>query len=296
MKEEKLTEEEKLNNQLRNFTIEEIEAYIELLLTKSLEAVEKEDLTTYGSIEKTLNNSLIIFSSKVRNFNILYNRIKLRVANKFLKKYLNNNSLSVLEDVSITGTFLSVEEATKITESKEFLAYKEAKANLTVPTKVEVFDNNKYFVDYYSSYEICILDKDTGIRFNCEELQGSTEVLKALVEGESYLLDNDKLIYKDVPIEAIAVEEERILKYKHNSLEIEEYFNFNDSFIVQSDFENGGFIDIIHKTTKTKCSIWASCTNDTVFLIQFFDYCLGKQGKRIKDIDLEDSNFFNKVD
>ena len=74
MKEEKLTSEEKLNNQLRNFTIEEVESYLELLLTKCLEAIEKEDLPTYSSIEKTLNNSLIIFSSKVRNFNILYNK------------------------------------------------------------------------------------------------------------------------------------------------------------------------------------------------------------------------------
>lgn len=131
MKSEKLTDEEKLNIQLRNFTIEEIEAYIELLLTKCLEAIEKEDLSTYGSIEKTLNNSLIIFSSKVRNFNIIYNRIKLRVANKFLKKYLNNNNLSVLEDVSITGTFLTVEEAEKIAEAEEFKRFKEAKNRLT---------------------------------------------------------------------------------------------------------------------------------------------------------------------
>ena len=294
MKEEKLTEEEKLNNQLRNFTIEEIESYLELLLTKAIESVEKEDLATYGSIEKTLNSSLIIFSSKVRNFNILYNKIKLKVANKFLKKYLNNN-VSILEEVGTSGAFLTVEEAEKITAAEDYLTYKKAKANLTAPSKVEAFDNNKYFVDYYSNYEISFLDKDTGIRFNCEELQGSIEVLKALVEGESYLLDNDKLIYKNVPTEAIAVEEKRILKYKKNTLEVEDYFNFNDSFIVQSDFENGGFIDIIHKTTKTKCSIWSSCINETVFLIQFFDYCLGNQGKRIKDIDWEDQEFFNKV-
>lgn len=36
MKESKLIEEEKLTNQLKNFTIEEIESYLELLLTKCL--------------------------------------------------------------------------------------------------------------------------------------------------------------------------------------------------------------------------------------------------------------------
>ena len=41
---------------------------------------------TYRSIEKVLNDSLTIFNSKFRFFNILYNSTKLRVANKFLKK------------------------------------------------------------------------------------------------------------------------------------------------------------------------------------------------------------------
>jgi len=122
MKEEKLTSEEKLNIQLRNFTIEEIESYLELLLTKAIESVEKEDLATYGSIEKTLNSSLIIFSSKVRNFHIIYNRIKLKVANKFLKKYLNSN-ITILDEVGTAGAFLTVEEAEKITNQDivEFL-------------------------------------------------------------------------------------------------------------------------------------------------------------------------------
>ena len=96
MKAKKVIEKE-LNNQIKNFTIEETESYLELLLTKCLEAVKDDDLMTYGSIEKILNDSLTIFNSKFRFFNILYNSIKLRVANKFLKKYFKNNQLSVLE-------------------------------------------------------------------------------------------------------------------------------------------------------------------------------------------------------
>ena len=94
MKAKKVIEKE-LTNQIKNFTIEETESYLELLLTKCLEAVEKDDLMTYGSIEKILNDSLTIFNSKFRFFNILYNSIKLRVANKFLKKYFKNNHVSV---------------------------------------------------------------------------------------------------------------------------------------------------------------------------------------------------------
>ena len=97
MKAKKKFIEKELTNQIKNFTIEETESYLELLLTKCLEAVEKDDLMTYGSIEKILNDSLNIFNSKFRFFNILYNSIKLRVANKFLKKYFNNNQVSVLE-------------------------------------------------------------------------------------------------------------------------------------------------------------------------------------------------------
>ena len=283
MKEEKLTSEEKLNNQLRNFTIEEIEAYLELLLIKSLEAIEKEDLPTYSSIEKTLNNSLIIFSSKVRNFNILYNKIKLKVANKFLKKLLNANNLSVLEDVSITGSFLTVEEATKITEAEDYLTYKRAKADLEKPVKAELVENDKYLVED-EGYYLTILDKETGAKIIDIEYDGNTEILKAFVTGEGALLDNDKLIYP-VTVEAIA-NKERILKYKPNTFEIEEFYNFNESFIVK--INEYGYFQIIHKTTKSIFEfIEIYSRNIDAFLIQFCDYCLGKQGFRTKEIPNE---------
>ena len=54
MKTEKLSAEEQLTNQLKNFTIEEAESYLELLLSKSIEAIKKDDLQTYSAIEKTL--------------------------------------------------------------------------------------------------------------------------------------------------------------------------------------------------------------------------------------------------
>lgn len=280
MKVEKLTEEEKLTNQLRNFTIEEIESYLELLLTKSIEAIEKEDLATYGSIEKTLNSSLIIFSSKVRNFNILYNGIKLRVANKFLKKYLNNNSLSILEDINTKTGFLTVEEATKITEAEDYLNYKKAKAKLEKPSKLLLVENDKYLVES-EGYYLTILDKDTGTKILDVEYSGNTEILKAFVEGKGSLLDNDKLIYP-VTVEAIA-NEERILKYKSNTFEIEEFYNFNESFITK--INEYGYFQIIHKTTKSIFEFIEIYNKEIdAFLIQFCDYCLGKQGFRTKEI------------
>lgn len=279
MKDKKLTEEEKLTIQLRNFTIEEIESYLELLLTKAIESVEKEDLATYGSIEKTLNSSLIIFSSKVRNFNILYNKIKLKVANKFLKKYLNNN-ISILEEVGTSGAFLTVEEAEKITAAEDYLTYKKAKANIEKPVKAELVENEKYLVEL-EGYFLTILDKETGSKILDVEYTGNTEILKAFVEKEGALLDNDKLIYP-VTVEAIA-NEERILKYKPKTFEIEEFYNFNESFIVK--INEYGCFQIIHKTTKSIFEFTEIFNkNIDAFLIHFCDYCLGKQGFRTKEI------------
>ena len=278
MKEPKLTEEEKLNNQLRNFTIEEIESYLELLLTKAIESVEKEDIATYGSIEKTLNSSLIIFSSKVRNFNILYNKIKLKVANKFLKKYLNNN-ISILEEVGTAGAFLTVEEAEKITAAEDYLTYKKAKANIEKPEKAVLVENDKYIVEI-EGYYITILDKETEFKIYEVEYSGNTEILKAFVTGAGALLNNDKLIYP-VTVEAIA-NEERILKYKSNTFEIEEFYNFNEHFIAK--INEYGYFQIIHKTTGSIFE-FIEIYNKTIdaFLIQFCDYCLGKKGFRVKE-------------
>lgn len=279
MKDKKLTEEEKLTNQLRNFTIEEIESYLELLLTKSLEALEKEDLATYGHIEKTLNSSLIIFSSKVRNFNILYNKIKLKVANKFLKKYFNNN-VTILEEVGTSGAFLTVEEAEKITEAEDYLTYKRAKANVEKPKLAKLVENDKYLVEI-EGYFLTILDKETGAKILDVEFTGNTEILKAFVTGKGALIDNDKLIYP-VTVEAIA-NEERILKYKSNTFEIEEFYNFNEHFIVK--INEYGYFQVIHKTTKSIFEfIEIYNKNIDAFLIQFCDYCLGKQGFRTKEI------------
>ena len=151
MKAKKKFIEKELTNQIKNFTIEETESYLELLLTKCLEAVEKDDLMTYGSIEKILNDSLNIFNSKFRFFNILYNSIKLRVANKFLKKYFKNNQVSVLENVNISDSFLTFGRAEEIIEAEDYKNYLEAKNNVL---------NNYNPNIIYSNDKYCYLDNE----------------------------------------------------------------------------------------------------------------------------------------
>lgn len=287
MKEEKLTSEEKLNNQLRNFTIEEIEAYIELLLTKCLEAVEKEDLPTYTNIEKTLNNSLIIFSSKVRNFNIIYNRIKLRVANKFLKKYLNNNSLSVLEDVSITGTFLTVEEAEKIAEAEEFKRFKKAKNRLT---KADLKTNEIYSNDRYS-YNVdlfTLTDKKTGF-YSEVDVDSNLELLKAFITKDSALLDNaeKEALANEVPVIEIVKEDIKLeAKAKlPKKWDIEDFSYYNENEVFLAVVDNYDLI-IYHKKTGSKVLI-ESFNKENWFLKEFASYCMGKEGIVIQDLNTD---------
>lgn len=288
----KTSEEEVLKSKLNEFTIEEVESYLELLLTKCLEALEKEDLPTYSSIEKTLNNSLIIFSSKVRNFNILYNGIKLRVANKFLKKYFNNNGLSVLEDVNVKGSFLTVEEATKITEAEDYKRYLEAKANVERTLKPsELFSNDRYS---YISDKWELIDNETNYSVMIEGLNNNIEIFKAFITKDSAILTDveQELLNREPSIESIANEEEK-LKYKedhpysynrYNFTENEGtfYYNENDVFLVYFD---DVILTIYHKRTGTKAII--EVYTEKWFFIDFCNYCLGKVGTIIKEMEEE---------
>ena len=299
MKEEKLTEEEKLTNQLRNFTIEEVESYLELLLTKCLESVEKEDLQTYGSIEKTLNSSLIIFSSKVRNFNVLYNKIKLRVANKFLRKLLNNN-LSVLEEVGTSGSFLTVEEAEKILASEDYIKYSTAKNNIENSLKPsEVLTNDRYSF---------IMDQDKLIdkvaNFHVEvELEGSYEIFKAFITKDSAILTDieKKLLNHEITVEEIAKEESRLQKHsytvgleehisfrKNHSNYIEDTIYYNENEIFLTFVTDWGLV-IYHKRTGT--SVEVIIYAESWFLMDFATYCIGKAGTLINE--MEDPQFKN---
>lgn len=286
----KTTEEEVLKNKLNEFTIEEVESYLELLLTKCLEAAEKDDLQTYTNIEKTLNNSILIFSSKVRNFNILYNGIKLRVANKFLKKQFNNNDLSVLEDVNVKGSFLTVEEATKITEAEDYKRYLQAKKNVESSLKPsDIFINDRYS---YVADKWELVDKETKYSVLVEGLNENIEIFKAFITKDSAILtDIEKdLLNRKPSIVAIAKEEEKIKeKEKHpysfmNGAYGEDvfYYNENDVFLVY--FEDI-LLNIYHKRTGTKTTL--EVYSEKWFFIDFCNYCLGKVGTIIKELEEE---------
>ena len=193
MKAKKVIEKE-LTNQIKNFTIEETESYLELLLIKCLEAVEDDDLLIYGSIEKILNDSLTIFTSKFRFFNILYNSIKLRVANKFLKKYFKNNSVSVLENVNINDSFLTFEKAEEIIKAENYMNYLEAKNNvLNNYNPNTIYSNDKYC---YLHNEGKLIDKEKGFNVFIDVFE-NLELLNAFITKDSpSLTEAEKKISK----------------------------------------------------------------------------------------------------
>ena len=293
VKEPNLTEEEKLNNQLRNFTIEEVESYLELLLTKCLEAAEKEDLTTYGSIEKTLNSSLIIFSSKVRNFNILYNKIKLKVANKFLKKYIKNN-LTILEEVGTSGSFLTVEEAEKILASEEYLKYKTAKNNIVNSLKPsEVLSNDRYS---FITAEEKLIDKESKYHV-IVELEGSYEIFKAFLTKDSAILTDieKKILNHEITPEELSKEESKLRKETY-TIGLEEHISFKkrrEEYIEDTIYYNENEIFLVYVTSwglviyhkRTGYSVEVIIYSESWFLMDLATYCIGKAGTLINEME-----------
>ena len=301
----KKTEEESLENQLKNrlkeFSIEEIESYLELLLTKCLEAIEKEDLTSYYEIEKTLNSSIIFFSSTVRNFNVIYNAIKLRVANKFLRKQFNNNPLTVIEEGNTKGSFLTVEEAEKILQAEEYLKYTTAKNNVKRSLEPsELYSNKRYSITSEDSYFYTIFDKVANyyVQF---EAEGTSEILKAFVTKDSILLKDmeKKLLDPDITPEEIA-EEEAKLKKETYTIGLEEHISFrkdNNNYLEDTIYynENNVFLAyvtkwgvvIYHKRTGTKIEL--IMYTESWFTMDFVTFCMGKAGSLINE--MKDPNF-----
>lgn len=292
LKTEKLSTEEQLTNQLKNFTIEEAESYLELLLSKSIEAIKKDDLQTYSAIEKTLTESILIFSSRIKNFNLLFTKIKLRVARTYLKTLLNVNSISVLEDVDLKTDFLTFEEAKILQKSKEFKLYERAKNNVDrnyYPSRI--IENKKYLIDVGKG---SLIDKETGFEMSIS-VEQNEEVINAFITKKSELLDNDKLMEVPTTVEEIAKEEkriERIDKKTQNefdyssyweSVEATSYFNEDPIFVVYINEYNQ--IIIKHKKTGAEGLI-EFFSYEEWFVIQFLNYCIGKEGiqiQRLKD-------------
>ena len=227
----------------------------------------------------------------------MYNGIKLRVANRFLKKDFNNNSLSVLEDVNVKGSFLTVEEAEKILQAEEYLKYTTAKTNIKRSLEPSViYSNDRYSVISDDEYFYTLSDKESK-NYSQIEIEGSSEILKAFVTKDSDLLTDieKQLLNHEVTPEEIAKAENLLKKHTstigldehisfrkktENYLENTIYYNENEVFIV-FQFKGGDF-DIYHKRTGLSVEVYTYC--DSWFSMDFINFCMGKAGSLLNEL------------
>jgi len=187
---------------------------------------------------------------------------------------------------------LTVEEATKITESEDYKRYLEAKANVERTLKPsEIFSNERYS---YIGAESELVDNETKYSVFIEGLNNNIEIFKAFITKDSAILtDIEKdLLNREPSIESIAKEEENLKKkeenpYSWNRYNFSEndgtfYFNENEVFLVSFD---DVILTIYHKRTGTKAII--EVYTEKWFFIDFCNYCLGKVGTIIKELEEE---------
>ena len=115
--------EYKLRQKLNNFNPEEVEAYLEVLLRKCLDATIEKDYLALGSVEDILNKSIVILSSKVSNFNIMYSNLKLKVATEYLAKYVELDNTEAFKFFNVLPEYIEKPEKV-IEENKKELEVK----------------------------------------------------------------------------------------------------------------------------------------------------------------------------
>ena len=155
-KKEENTLEKQLHIKLNNFKPEEAEAYLDSLLRKCLEAVIQEDYLTLGNLEDLLNKSIIILASKIKNFNVFYANLRLKVVTSYLAKYINVNETEAFNFINVLPEYVSLEEANKIASTKDYENYTRA-FNYYNDYYEEIVENEAYS---------CIIEPDELLHIN----------------------------------------------------------------------------------------------------------------------------------
>lgn len=284
------TFEVELNHKLNNFNPEEVESYLEVLLRKCLEATTKNDYLTLGNVENILNKSVVILGSKVKNFNIMYTNLKLKVATEELAKYIEVDNAEAFNFFNVLPDFVTLEEANLIAEVEDFQNYKYGKININF--SYEHFNNKKYAV-LFDKDSILILEKGTGNKIAFESWDGNLEVFKEFVTNSAPSEDSNLEVISLMNYENNSLKSERIEKiypYIMAFFNDYPYFNFNEDNILyfkenpsyMAIVTNDYFIFIYDKKTGLFDTFsnhsWSIKDN----LFSFLDYCLGVPTEEVK--------------
>ena len=111
----------KLQQKLNNFNPEEVESYLEVLLKKCLEAVIEKDYLALGTVEDILNKSIVIFSSNIQNFSLMYSNVKLKVAIQYLAKYIDVDNAEAFNFFNVLPKTIEDPSGMNVETKKEML-------------------------------------------------------------------------------------------------------------------------------------------------------------------------------
>lgn len=307
-KEESL--EFKLKQQLNNFNPSEVESYLEVLLKKCLVAAANKDYLTLGNVEEILNKSIVILGPKVKNFNLMYSNLKLKVATEELAKYIELDKAEAFNFFNVLPEFVTLEEAKQLENVEDYEYFKWAKNHIYKEwSYYELFENEKYSI-IYDSANILILEKEGNSKIAFESWDGNLEILEAFVKDSNELKPNEALEVFSIMADMKQSEKDiRIEKGYGYIMEFylnDNYFNFekaninyfkeNDKYIVIVTSE--GLLFIIHKETAkyNTFSFFIPDIKDNLF--SFLDYCLGLPTEEAKVPEvkvIEVYNIFLKV-
>ena len=278
-----LFKEKELYNKLANLNETGIAIYYENLLKKMFKAVKENDYLTLGNLKETLRKSIFISSSKVKNFNILFDKIKIKVLTEELANYIDVEEIEAFNFINIKP---EVEEARKVEDPiTSLIAYHD----LLTEFSINNINNEDVAVNVVlSHYRLHIKGLDELQHLNNEV---SYSALISPILNPEVFID----FVKNAPVKDISNKElyqyakfidntyvndsdevQKANKWDFEGNSISEtsfifYAKYNESFIVLID-EN--YLEIIEKESY-KVSRYAIGEEDIEFLIIFSDYCLG---------------------
>lgn len=300
----------KLKEKLNNFNPSEVESYLELLLRKCLAATIEKDYLTLGNVEDILNKSIVILGSKVKNFNLMYSNLKLKVATEELAKYIELDKAEAFNFFNVLPEFITTEEAKQLEDVEDYKYFTWAKNHIYKEwSYYELFENEKYSI-IYDSAEILILEKEGTSKIAFESWDGNLEVLEAFVKDSNELKPTEALdvfsIMADMKQSEKDIRIEKGYGYIMEFFRNDTYFNFekaninyfkeNEKYIAIVTSE--GLLFIIHKETAkyNTFSFFIADIKDNLF--SFLDYCLGVPTEEAKVPEvkvIEVYNIFLKV-
>ena len=306
-KEESL--ENKLYVKLNKLTPEGVEAYLDSLLRKCLEAVLQEDYLTLGSLEDVLNKSIGILAYKISNFNLLYSNVKLKIVTEYLAKYINVEDVEALNFIKVVPEFINAETVEKT------LAYKKYERHFYYFDHgyFLVAENEAYSIIQHEGEQLTINFKGNkeiglaGIGYNIdyfEDLNTLKAFMNVPTEEESEHIKYLNIKKELAMIDKYEAHYERWERFnKQHPLKVNEdgtYYkaeefidpNFKEPLQdyehIYYNKENERFIAIIDKTylviydkqEQKRLIIWT--TSDKEFFYKFCDYCLGLEPKELE--------------